>query len=95
MMSNVVAVVNHLGERMVITVEDYHRGQWQLWDSVAQDKGSDLPPDPLVSLQSSEDKDSISETWPQHIRSGWWRLSDGSRVRGEAEARRQQALLSI
>jgi len=27
----VVAVVNHLGERLVINLEDYHRGQWQLW----------------------------------------------------------------
>lgn len=28
----VVAVVNHLGERLVINREDYLRGQWQLWE---------------------------------------------------------------
>jgi hypothetical protein len=28
----VVAVVNHLGERLVINLDDYLRGQWQLWE---------------------------------------------------------------
>jgi hypothetical protein len=29
---DLVAVVNHLGERLLINREDYLRGQWQLWE---------------------------------------------------------------
>ena len=29
---DLVAVVNHLGERLLITVDQYHSGQWQLWE---------------------------------------------------------------
>lgn len=74
-MTKLIAVVNHIGGRLLITPEQYRRGQWQLWQQ--------SPIEPQVS----------TESWPQFVGAAWWRLSDGSSVRGEAEARRQQALL--
>jgi hypothetical protein len=74
-MSNLIAVVNHLGERMLITPEHYRRGHWQLWQDPTE---IDTTEDPL---------------FPLFVGAGWWRLSNGNSVRGEVEARRQQALL--
>ncbi len=43
----VVAVVNHLGERMLINREDYLRGQWELWQE-------ELEPKPEPTVETSK-----------------------------------------
>jgi len=45
----VVAVVNHLGERMLINREDYLRGQWELWQEELEPKGE-------PTVESSKDR---------------------------------------
>lgn len=83
-MSKLIAVVNHIGGRMLITPERYRRGHYRLWEEPKPEdpKLEDPKLDPVVSTE-----------WPQFVGAGWWRLSNGNSVRGEAEARRQQALL--
>lgn len=51
----VVAVVNHLGERMLINREDYLRGQWELWQEELEGKaesndGGEVHRDPSKRL---------------------------------------------
>ena len=48
---DLVAVVNHLGERLLITVDQYHSGQWQLWE------------EPVSS--STEPEEAVDESSPE------------------------------
>jgi hypothetical protein len=48
---DLVAVVNHLGERLLINREDYLRGQWQLWE------------EPVSS--STEPEEAVDESSPE------------------------------
>jgi len=55
----VVAVVNHLGERLLITVDQYRSGQWQLWEErevfvPSQDPATTAPDPPDPSPEPSQ-----------------------------------------
>lgn len=50
-------------------------------------------PEPQPAEPDDESGDGWQESYPQHKGAGWYQLSDGSTVRGEAEANAAEAAL--
>lgn len=75
--TKLIAVVNHIGGRLMITPERYRRGHYRLWGE----------PEPEVVIEDPP--------FPLFVGAGWWKLSNGRSVRGEAAARVEQSLLEV
>ena len=65
---DLVAVVNHLGERLLITVDQYHSGQWQLWEEPAststEEAVDESSPEPSVLQPTTRRKRKGDPSYP-------------------------------
>jgi hypothetical protein len=65
---DLVAVVNHLGERLLINREDYLRGQWQLWEDPAststEEAVDESSPEPSVLQPTTRRKRKGDPSYP-------------------------------